>query len=45
MKEERTKRVSELHEKAKQRMREILEATLSINISATKPCPHHALRS
>jgi len=32
-----TKRVSELDDKAKQRMKEILEATLSINVSATKP--------
>jgi SAM-dependent methyltransferase len=32
-----TKKVSELDEKAKQRMKEILEATLSINVSATKP--------
>jgi hypothetical protein len=32
-----TKKVSELDEKAKQRMKEIIEATLSINVSATKP--------
>lgn len=32
-----TKKVSELDEKAKQRMKEIMEATLSINVSATKP--------
>jgi ubiquinone/menaquinone biosynthesis C-methylase UbiE len=31
-----TKKVSELDERAKQRMKEILEATLSINVSATK---------
>lgn len=33
-----TKKVSELDEKGKQRMREIQEATLSMNVSATKPC-------
>ena len=32
-----TKKVSELDEKAKQRLKETLEATLSINVSATKP--------
>ena len=32
-----TKKVSELDKKAKQRIKEILEATLSINVSATKP--------
>jgi ubiquinone/menaquinone biosynthesis C-methylase UbiE len=32
-----TKKVSELDERAKQRMKEILEATLSISVSATKP--------
>src|SRR5271157_416128 len=32
-----TKKVSELDEKAKQRMKEIMEATLSINVSAAKP--------
>ncbi len=32
-----TRKVSELNKKAKQRMKEILEATLSINVSATKP--------
>jgi len=32
-----TKKVSELDEKAKQRMKEIMEATLSINVSADKP--------
>jgi arsenite methyltransferase len=37
-----TKKVSELDEKAKKRMKEILEATLSINVSATKPRQHRA---
>ncbi len=32
-----TKKVSQLDEKAKQRMKEILEATLSISVSAAKP--------
>jgi ubiquinone/menaquinone biosynthesis C-methylase UbiE len=32
-----TKKVSELDQKAKQRMKETLEATLSINVSAIKP--------
>jgi hypothetical protein len=31
------KKVSELDKKAKQRVKEILEVTLSINVSATKP--------
>jgi len=32
-----TKKVSELDDKAKQRMKEILETTMSISVSATKP--------
>lgn len=39
-----TKKVSELNEKAKQRMKEILEATLNINVSATKPRLRRALK-
>ena len=40
-----TRKVSELDKKSKQIMREYLEATLSINVSATKPCVRKTTRA